>query len=105
MGVRGLVIRGRELVVRVDGGTAGSGDPAQGQQTQEIEGQRVPERGGLHLFQTADSELVQAAVAAFGVGELGDRRALFVKLGSPPFVLKIVFCERYGARSLDVVKT
>ena len=81
----------------VVGDWAGSGDPAQVQQAHQIEGQCVPECGGLRLFQAADSERVQAAVAAFGVGELGDRRALFGKLGFPPFVLKIVFCERYGA--------
>ena len=43
----------------------------------QVERDGVPEAHGAHLGQTADSELVQAAVAAFGVGEFGDRRLAF----------------------------
>ena len=56
----------------VVGDWAGSGDPAEVQHPHQIEGQCVPECGGLRLFQTADSKRVQAAVAAFGVAAFGE---------------------------------
>ena len=36
-----------------------------------VEGDRVPEAHGPHFGETADAELLQPAVAAFGVGEFG----------------------------------
>ena len=46
------------------------------QHSHEVERDRIPQRRRADLLQAAAAELVQAAVAAFGVGELGDRRAL-----------------------------
>jgi len=43
---------------------------------EEVKHAGIREADGFDLFQAAHSELLQAPVAAFGVGEFGDRGAL-----------------------------
>ena len=52
-----------------------SSENAQLPHSHQVERDRVPQAHGADLGQAADSELLQPAVAAFGVGEFGDRRA------------------------------